>query len=47
MQHLSILPILIPLIIGAALLLPPLSKHIQRQRIAALIGLFVLMLFFC
>lgn len=44
MQHLSILPILIPLIIGAALLLPPLSKHIQRQRIAALIGLFVLML---
>ncbi|MEL0612182.1 monovalent cation/H+ antiporter subunit D [Marinomonas arenicola] len=44
MQHLSILPILIPLIFGAALLLPPLSKHINRQRIAAIIGLFLLLI---
>lgn len=44
MQHLSILPILIPLIVGAALLLPPLSKNIQRQRVAALFGLFSLMI---
>ncbi|REG85124.1 monovalent cation/H+ antiporter subunit D [Marinomonas pollencensis] len=47
MQHLSILPILIPLIFGAALLLPPLSKHIQRQRIAAVIGLFLLLVSAC
>lgn len=41
MQHLSILPILLPLITGALLLLPPLSKNIKRQRIATLLLMFI------
>ncbi|MCO4785578.1 monovalent cation/H+ antiporter subunit D [Marinomonas atlantica] len=40
MQHLSILPILLPLITGALLLLPPLSKNIKRQRVTAILSMF-------
>lgn len=41
MQHLSILPILLPLFTGALLLLPPLSKTLKRQRVVTLLSMFV------
>lgn len=44
MQHLSIFPILIPLICGALMLLPPISRTINRQRVLAVIGAFALLL---
>jgi len=50
MQHLSIFPILIPLLCGALMLLPPFSKTLQRQRILSVIGTFALLirrLFYC
>lgn len=44
MQHLSIFPVLIPLLFGAIMLLPPISRNINYQRIASVIGtLFMLM----
>ncbi|SBS37856.1 Na(+)/H(+) antiporter subunit D [Marinomonas spartinae] len=44
MQHLSIFPILIPLLCGALMLLPPFSKTLQRQRILSVIGTFALLI---
>lgn len=44
MQHLTILPILIPLIIGALMLLPPLSKSIQFRRIASIFTMLCLLM---
>ncbi|RDL42629.1 monovalent cation/H+ antiporter subunit D [Marinomonas piezotolerans] len=38
MQHLSILPILLPLFTGALLLLPPLSGTLYRQRVVTLLS---------
>ncbi len=38
LQHLSILPVLLPLFTGALLLLPPFSRTIQRQRLLALLS---------
>lgn len=43
MQHLTILPIIFPLLMGALLLLPPLSNSIERQRVAALFAMLVLL----
>ncbi|SFX72904.1 monovalent cation/H+ antiporter subunit D [Marinospirillum alkaliphilum] len=37
-QHLPILPIIFPMLMGALLLLPPLGTNLQRQRITALIS---------
>ncbi|MBM6552207.1 monovalent cation/H+ antiporter subunit D [Marinomonas ostreistagni] len=39
MQHLSILPILLPLFTGALLLLPPLSGTLKRQRVFTLLSM--------
>lgn len=38
MQHLAILPILLPLLTGVFLLLPPLSQSIGRQRVVAILA---------
>ncbi|MGR0278279.1 monovalent cation/H+ antiporter subunit D [Marinomonas dokdonensis] len=42
MQHLSILPILIPLIFGVIMLLPPVSRQLKAQRICSVIAGFCL-----
>lgn len=44
MQHLTILPIIFPLLAGAILLLPPLSNSIERQRAAAIVAMLVLLI---
>lgn len=44
MQHLSIFPILIPLLFGAIMLLPPISRELQSQRISAIIGTLFLLI---
>ncbi|MCB5161088.1 monovalent cation/H+ antiporter subunit D [Marinomonas algarum] len=44
MQHLSIFPVLIPLLFGAIMLLPPLSRDINSQRVSAIIGTFFLLI---
>jgi len=44
MQHLSIYPILIPLLFGALMLLPPISRDINSQRVASIIGTFFLLI---
>ncbi|MBR7887743.1 monovalent cation/H+ antiporter subunit D [Marinomonas sp. A79] len=44
MQHLSIFPILIPLLFGAIMLLPPISRDASSQRIASIIGTLFIML---
>jgi len=44
MQHLSIFPILIPLLFGAMMLLPPFSKDIAFQRICSVVGTLFLLL---
>ncbi|MEC8482880.1 MAG: proton-conducting transporter membrane subunit, partial [Pseudomonadota bacterium] len=41
MQHLSILPILLPLFTGALLLLPPFSKTLQRQRVLSIVSMLL------
>lgn len=41
MQHLSILPILLPLLTGALLLLPPLASTLMRQRVFSLLSMSV------
>ena len=41
MQHLSILPILLPLFTGALLLLPPLSKTLKRQRVFTVLSMLL------
>lgn len=41
MQHLSILPILLPLFTGALLLLPPFSKTLKRQRVLAVLSMLL------
>ncbi len=38
MQHLSIFPILIPLLFGIIMLLPPISRDVHTQRIASIVG---------
>ncbi|NLQ17389.1 monovalent cation/H+ antiporter subunit D [Marinomonas sp. M1K-6] len=43
MQHLSIFPVLIPLLFGALMLLPPISRNIQSQRIASIVGTLLLL----
>lgn len=43
MSHLPILPLLLPLLMGALLLLPPLANSIKRQRIATLVTLILLL----
>jgi len=43
MQHLAILPILIPLLAGVLLLLPPLHGSLIRQRLGSLAALLVLL----
>jgi len=42
MQHLPILPILLPLLAGVFLLLPPLTQSIERQRVVAVLSSVVL-----
>lgn len=44
MQHLAILPILVPLCLGALLLLPPLSRQVSTQRVASVVGSLLLLL---
>jgi multicomponent K+:H+ antiporter subunit D len=44
MQHLSIFPILIPLLFGALMLLPPISRDINSQRVASIIGTLFLLI---
>jgi multicomponent K+:H+ antiporter subunit D len=44
MQHLSIFPILIPLLFGAIMLLPPISRDINSQRITSIIGTLFLLI---
>ncbi|AEF53400.1 monovalent cation/H+ antiporter subunit D [Marinomonas posidonica] len=44
MQHLSIFPILIPLLFGAIMLLPPISRDITSQRISSVIGTLFLLI---
>lgn len=44
MQHLSIFPILIPLLFGAIMLLPPLSRDINSQRISSIVGTLFLLI---
>ncbi|WP_394182655.1 monovalent cation/H+ antiporter subunit D [Marinomonas posidonica] len=44
MQHLSIFPILIPLLFGAIMLLPPISRDINSQRISSVIGTLFLLI---
>lgn len=44
MQHLSIFPILIPLLFGAIMLLPPISRDANSQRITSIVGTLFLML---
>jgi multicomponent K+:H+ antiporter subunit D len=44
MQHLSIFPILIPLLFGAIMLLPPISRDLNSQRISSIIGMFFLLM---
>ena len=43
MQHLSIFPILIPLLFGAIMLLPPISRDISSQRISSIVGTLFLL----
>ena len=42
MQHWTILPILLPLLVASAMLLPPLSSRIQWLRIASISTLTIL-----
>ncbi|NVK74824.1 MAG: monovalent cation/H+ antiporter subunit D [Oceanospirillaceae bacterium] len=44
MQHLSIFPILIPLLFGAIMLLPPISRDVNSQRVASIIGTLFLLI---
>ncbi|MBU2022093.1 MAG: monovalent cation/H+ antiporter subunit D, partial [Gammaproteobacteria bacterium] len=44
MQHLSIFPILIPLLFGAIMLLPPISRDINSQRITSIVGTLFLLI---
>lgn len=44
MQHLSIFPVLIPLLFGVIMLLPPISRSIHSQRVASVIGCLFLLL---
>lgn len=44
MQHLSIFPILIPLLFGIIMLLPPISRNIHSQRVASVVGCLFLLL---
>ena len=44
MQHLSIFPILIPLLFGAIMLLPPISRDLAAQRISSIIGTLFLLI---
>jgi multicomponent K+:H+ antiporter subunit D len=44
MQHLSIFPILIPLLFGAIMLLPPISRDINSQRVSSIIGTLFLLI---
>lgn len=44
MQHLSIFPILIPLLFGALMLLPPISRDINSQRVTSIIGTLFLLI---
>lgn len=44
MQHLSIFPILIPLLFAAIMLLPPISRDLKSQRISSIIGMFFLLI---
>ncbi|MBJ7539274.1 monovalent cation/H+ antiporter subunit D [Marinomonas transparens] len=44
MQHLSIFPILIPLLFGAIMLLPPISRDLNSQRICSIIGTLFLLI---
>lgn len=44
MQHLSIFPILIPLLFGAIMLLPPISRDVNFQRIASMVGTLFLLI---
>ena len=43
MQHLSIFPILIPLLFGTIMLLPPISRDIHAQRVTSIIGTLFLL----
>ncbi|MEP4546265.1 MAG: monovalent cation/H+ antiporter subunit D [Saccharospirillum sp.] len=43
MQHWAVLPILIPLLAGTLMLLPPLAGTIRRQRIASLVSLTLML----
>lgn len=43
MQHWAVLPILIPLLAGTLMLLPPLARSIRSQRLASLVSLFLLL----
>jgi multicomponent K+:H+ antiporter subunit D len=43
MQHWAVLPILIPLLAGTLMLLPPLARSILSQRIASLVSLALLL----
>ncbi|WP_426417024.1 monovalent cation/H+ antiporter subunit D [Aestuariirhabdus sp. LZHN29] len=43
MQHLAILPILIPLLVAILQLLPPLQNNIHRQRVSSLLALLILL----
>lgn len=45
MQHLPILPIILPLLVGALLLLPPLGNSLERQRLVALLTALALIVF--
>lgn len=44
MQHLPILPILIPLLAGVLMLLPPVAGHLLRQRLLSLVAIVLLLL---
>ncbi|RRJ85406.1 monovalent cation/H+ antiporter subunit D [Aestuariirhabdus litorea] len=43
MQHLAILPILVPMLVGILQLLPPLQSNIFRQRVSSLLAVLALL----